>query len=758
MPVSHVGLTVSHVPSACSFFLSALQPLGYRYVGNQGDSVGFGTDDADFFLSPEVPGVNRSNAHVAFSATSKSAVRDFYAAALTAGGQPNGSPAFRGCNDCIFNAAVLDLDGNSIEVIYHQIEDDDAYTTVSGGSRVLTWRRGIVNVLGDEDRSTFISTSPNPAPSTAQSTPQSKGPSVVRTASAPAVTTSSQTSSSDNGFQITGKAIIGTILGAAAGAAVAYAMVRSEQDGAQQEAEFAEAISRKAASSRASSKAPSKATPSQAQTSKAKTVYNSATMSKAAPASRISETKESTEIRPRTRAHRNYSTTESVIASRVMEQFSDDEPELVLRPRKAHSVRAIEAAPEPQSLEEVDAKSYHSPTYISLAPTPRAAKKSEAIYIPASQIVSRAPSRAPSGPPSVAPTERQIEYIPASLATQRPSIVSRRAVTSPPSICHTDRQIEDVPAQTNDWTSQDLVVARRDSAMNIPIARANTEIHQSAHRDASPYDGSDVSTIKASRINGSYHSAAGIPLPGSRKSSVVSAADLPLPISRKTSIISAADYALPGSRTTSIVSGADMPLPISRRPSLVSAMERPLPISRAVSTTSGHQIPLPESRSGSILGSILGRPTAEHETFAAGVPLPESRKTSLVGSLGLLANDPIPRIDDLETVAPDDSISCVASRHTRHSREESRHGDCSHDRESRRSGSSKKHRHRSLHGEGSRRSSRRAEAESEATVKLEKSSKYSAVSLPVHARNRTGIEKDEKRGQRSFVSVAFGGR
>lgn len=358
--------------------------------------------------------VNRSNAHVAFSATSKSAVRDFYAAALTAGGQPNGSPAFRGCNDCIFNAAVLDLDGNSIEVIYHQIEDDDAYTTVSGGSRVLTWRKGIVNVLGDEDRSTFISTSPNPAPSTAQSTPQSKAPSVVRTASAPAVTTSSQTSSSDNGFQITGKAIIGTILGAAAGAAVAYAMVRSEQDGAQQEAEFAEAISRKAASSRASSKAPSKATPSQAQTSKAKTVYNSATMSKAAPASRISEIKKSTEIRPRTRAHRNYSTTESVIASRVMEQFSDDEPELVLRPRKAHSVRAIEAAPEPQSLEEIDAKSYHSPTYVSLAPTPRAAKKSEAIYIPASQIVSRAPSRAPSGPPSIAPTERQIEYIPAS--------------------------------------------------------------------------------------------------------------------------------------------------------------------------------------------------------------------------------------------------------------------------------------------------------------------------------------------------------
>ncbi|THY36302.1 hypothetical protein D6D01_00584 [Aureobasidium pullulans] len=749
-----------------------MPPLGYRYFGNQGDSVGFGTDDADFFLSPEVPG---------------SAVRDFYAAALTAGGQPNGSPAFRGCNDCIFNAAVLDLDGNSIEVIYHQIEDDDIYTTVSGGSRVLTHRRGIVNVLGDEDRSTFISTSPNPAPSTAQSTPQSKAPSLIRTASAPAVPAVSQASSPDNGFQITGKAIIGTILGAAAGAAVAYAMIRSEQDGAQLEAEFAEAMSRKAASSRASSKAPSKAAPSQAQTSKAKTVYSSATTSKAASASRISEMMESARPRPRTRTHRNYSTTESVIASRVMEQFSDDEPELVLRPRKAHSVRAIEAAPEPQSLEEVDARSYHSPTYVSLAPTSRAAKKSEAIYIPASQTVSKAPSRAPSGPPSVAPMERQIEYIPASLVTQRPSIISRRAVTSPPSICHTDRQIEDVPAQAHDWTSQDLVVARRDSAMSMYSTQSSKSKHSkhshkdssrshhndkrdvspdrrsskhrsSAHRDASPYDGSDVSTIKASRINGSYHSAAGVPLPGSRKSSVVSAADLPLPMSRKTSIVTAADYALPGSRKTSIVSGADMPLPISRRPSLASAMERPLPISRAVSTTSAHQIPLPESRSGSLIGSILGRPAPEYEPSAAGVPLPESRKTSLVGSLGLLANDRIPRIDDLETVAPDDSISCVASRHTRHSRDESHHRERSHDRESRKSSSSKKHRHRSLHGEGSRRSSRHAEAESEATVKLEKSSKYSTVSLPVHARSRSGIEKDDKRGQRSFVSVAFGGR
>ncbi|KAG9950581.1 hypothetical protein KCU85_g3480, partial [Aureobasidium melanogenum] len=737
MPVSHVGLIVSHVPSACSFFLSALQPLGYKYVGNQGDSVGFGTDDADFFLSPELPGIARSNAHVAFSATSRSAVRDFYAAALTAGGQPNGAPAFRGCNDCIFNAAVLDLDGNSIEVIYHQVDDDDRYTTISGGSRVLTWRRGIVNVLGDEDRTTFVSAHRNQPDdesisptSVVETTTRSNAPSITRKSSMP----TASTSSSESGFQITGKAIIGTILGAAAGAAVAYAMVKSERDSAQQEADFAEAMSMKSASSRAPSKAPSKIVPSQAQTSKAKTVLSSATTSKTAKASRVPEQRaETVASRPRTRVHRNYSTTDSVVASRVMEQFSDVESEIPLRSHKTRSVRAIEAAPEPQP---IDSKSYHSPTYVSLAPTSRASKKtekSEAVYLPASQVVVQSPSRSQSGQHLRALTERHIEYVPASEVSRRSSIVTRRTVTSPPSVCNTDRQIEYIPAQAQEWPPQDLVVARRDSAMSmysmseetsLPTEPAGTLIALASignirlHRDESPFNGSDASTIKASQVNRSRcESAAGVPLPGSRKTSVVSAAEVPLPSSRKT---------------------------------------RRYAIARLQKTVLDHQIALPESRAGSIIGSILGRQAPVYEgASAAGVPLPESRKTSIVGSL---VDEPIPRIDDLETVAPDDSISCVASRHSRHKHDEPRHRERSHDRESRKSSSSKKHRSRSLHGEGSRRSGRHSEVDSDATVKPSRSSKYSVASLPVHARSRTGIEKDEKRGQRSFVSVAFGGR
>ncbi len=51
MPVSHLGLTVSEIPAATSFYLATLAPLGYRYIGQSGDSIGLGVEFADFFLT-----------------------------------------------------------------------------------------------------------------------------------------------------------------------------------------------------------------------------------------------------------------------------------------------------------------------------------------------------------------------------------------------------------------------------------------------------------------------------------------------------------------------------------------------------------------------------------------------------------------------------------------------------------------------------------------------------------------------------------
>ena len=58
MPLVNVSLPVSRLPQSTSFFLSALQPLGYQYLGQRGDQqqIGFGVDDPDFFLYQERPG------------------------------------------------------------------------------------------------------------------------------------------------------------------------------------------------------------------------------------------------------------------------------------------------------------------------------------------------------------------------------------------------------------------------------------------------------------------------------------------------------------------------------------------------------------------------------------------------------------------------------------------------------------------------------------------------------------------------------
>ncbi|KAH7095040.1 hypothetical protein FB567DRAFT_19239 [Paraphoma chrysanthemicola] len=249
MPVSHIGLTVSHLPTSTSFFLSALQPLGYRYIGQSGNQIGFGIQDADFFLCQETPGIKAGAAHIAFTAPSRTAVRDFYTAALTAGGRPNGAPATRCDDDGHFNAAVLDLDGNSIEVVFRNGPDMRDDGTVIEHSRVITWQRSVHERYESyrDDRSVISSrtSASRPAPTEVASkagSVVSKAPSVASKAGSIARSVSEpiavpQATASDAGDGAA-KKIIGTLLGAAAGAAVAYAMVSSERDSAKKESDF----------------------------------------------------------------------------------------------------------------------------------------------------------------------------------------------------------------------------------------------------------------------------------------------------------------------------------------------------------------------------------------------------------------------------------------------------------------------------------------------------------------------------------------
>jgi catechol 2,3-dioxygenase-like lactoylglutathione lyase family enzyme len=289
MPVSHVGLTVSDVPTSASFYLSALKPLGYRYIGQWGPQIGFGVDEADFFVTQEMPGMQAGGGHVAFAASDRKTVHEFFAAALDAGGRSHGKPAKRYDGDTCFNAAILDFDGNSIEVVYH--EEVNVCCGSAGSqapNRLLTWRDSVRNA--DDIRSVAgktvatqsvagrsmagkSSVSVRSLQSAAESAARQslQASSVTRSRATESITTApmlpaptemsassvldalqksilatgSGTVSMLSGskIEISTRTLAGTLIGAAAGAAVAYAACKSEEDSARAELEASIAAS-----------------------------------------------------------------------------------------------------------------------------------------------------------------------------------------------------------------------------------------------------------------------------------------------------------------------------------------------------------------------------------------------------------------------------------------------------------------------------------------------------------------------------------
>lgn len=259
MPLSHLTLTVSHLPTSTSFFLSCLQPLGYKFIGRHDEYIGFGSkadEPADFWLAQEQPGYvpplptsNRIKlltrrgdgrtpagaAHIAFPAPSKEAVNTFFISALKAGGKIHGEPKCRDTETGYFSAAVVDFDGNSIEAVYRpdlasstsgsrseagsvarseRTRGPSALQTIKNGSVVSRAR----SVRTTEDRAVQAAIE-NIPPSRVKMLDQQAPPqqAVYQQAYAP---------SSDN--SISAKTIIGTLLGATAGAALAYAMIKGD--------------------------------------------------------------------------------------------------------------------------------------------------------------------------------------------------------------------------------------------------------------------------------------------------------------------------------------------------------------------------------------------------------------------------------------------------------------------------------------------------------------------------------------------------
>ncbi|KAL9082054.1 MAG: hypothetical protein Q9159_006766 [Coniocarpon cinnabarinum] len=278
-------LHVRNLQQATSFYLAALSPLGYGFISEvehrtptaSSKAVGIGpagTSTVDVFLSqslqPDPP--QARGAHVVFPAASTIAVREFYAAALQAGAKPVARPDNLSSSDGMFATIIGDIDGNQVEVCYAGdlpsgsvvdggITDGPAESLPESSGSIEKWRDGIAgdSVVGSKAPSETpkAARSANPrsslksAISAAKSLAASGPVKTVMSAAASSQassrrsTSTSRTNRTARRKSISGtpsinagnKTVVGTLIGAAAGAALAYTVVRSKRDNAEQQHE-----------------------------------------------------------------------------------------------------------------------------------------------------------------------------------------------------------------------------------------------------------------------------------------------------------------------------------------------------------------------------------------------------------------------------------------------------------------------------------------------------------------------------------------
>ena len=122
MIIDHMGLSVSDAQKSQAFYAAALAPLRIGKIMEYDGWSGFGRDGSPEFWFGE-GGPAQSPMHIAFRAENRQQVRDFYDAALAAGGKDNGAPGLREeYHPTYYGAFVIDPDGHNIEAVCHAPE------------------------------------------------------------------------------------------------------------------------------------------------------------------------------------------------------------------------------------------------------------------------------------------------------------------------------------------------------------------------------------------------------------------------------------------------------------------------------------------------------------------------------------------------------------------------------------------------------------------------------------------------------------
>ncbi len=119
---NHISIGVRDIERSKAFYDSALKAIGYRRLSGGEDSLGYGKEEAAFWINladSPVPDDPKSGLHFCFVAPDRDSVARFHAAALAAGGRDNGKPGIRAdYSPDYFAAFVVDPDGYRLEALH----------------------------------------------------------------------------------------------------------------------------------------------------------------------------------------------------------------------------------------------------------------------------------------------------------------------------------------------------------------------------------------------------------------------------------------------------------------------------------------------------------------------------------------------------------------------------------------------------------------------------------------------------------------
>jgi catechol 2,3-dioxygenase-like lactoylglutathione lyase family enzyme len=123
--IDHVTVPVKDLAVSKIFYEKTLAPFNYQV--SFGEKKKFWAFDignrALFEISQQKEPDRLTSFHIAFRAKSREQVRQFYEAALAAGGKCNGAPGLRPqYTETYYAAFIIDPNGHNIEVVCHESE------------------------------------------------------------------------------------------------------------------------------------------------------------------------------------------------------------------------------------------------------------------------------------------------------------------------------------------------------------------------------------------------------------------------------------------------------------------------------------------------------------------------------------------------------------------------------------------------------------------------------------------------------------